>query len=114
MNLKQVWSIFDAIWKSTWELKHVFIHPQHYGDCDMITYGAAVCIDFSTKKKVKKISYCEVRDLSKIQLAIEYNIWSKRFNLGEGIMYQKGTYYDIMFAPTRRKNLNLQPLLCDN
>ena len=108
--MKQVWSIFDAIWKSTWELEHVFIYPHHYGNCDMITYEAA---DFSTKKKIKKKSYCELRDLSKIQLTIGQNIWSKSFNLGEGIMYQKGTYYDIMFAPIRRKNLHLQSLFWD-
>ena len=41
-----------------------FLYPRHYGDCDMITYGAADYIDFSTKKKFKEKSYCEVRDLS--------------------------------------------------
>ena len=40
----------------------------------MNTYETIDCIDFSTKKKVKEESYCEVKDLSKIQLRTGYNI----------------------------------------
>ena len=47
---------------------------QHFGVCDMNTYETIDCIDFSTKKKVKEESYCEVKDLSKIQLRIGCNM----------------------------------------
>ena len=79
----------------------------------MNTYETIDCIDFSTKKKVKEESYCEVKDLSKIQLRIGYNkvkvFFSKKIQT-----YQEDTNYDWMFAPIRQKNLNLQFLLCDN